>query len=287
MRHRLGSLFLLAGLAALGWCGALVTDALLGQRWAQQQLALPSSPPLPAAAARGGSAAPEVQAAAVRRAPDEEGSAIARLSIPRIGLAAAVLHGSDDRTLRRGPGHLENTALPGEPGNVVIAGHRDTFFLPLRRVAVGDDIYLATASGRFHYRVAAIDIVGPREVSVLEPTPEPTLTLITCYPFWVLGHAPERFVVRAESVDPIAPSAEEVLVREEIDRFQAIYNARLLREGGDAIEPALWFRDCSVTVGDAAATASCEAPRADQTVRRTFTLERRHDGWAIRSVAQR
>ncbi|MBI4266611.1 MAG: class D sortase [Acidobacteria bacterium] len=115
-------------------------------------------------------------------------------------LSAVVLHGSDAQTLRRAPGHLENTALPGESGNVVIAGHRDSFFWPLRNVQLGDDIFLETADRRFHYRVTSVRVVSPRDVHVLAPTDTPMLTLITCYPFWVFGNAPDRFVVRAAAV---------------------------------------------------------------------------------------
>ena len=85
-----------------------------------------------------------------------KGSAIAALSIPRVHLSSVVLHGSDSQTLRRGPGHLENTALPGESGNVVIAGHRDSFFRPLRNIELGDDIFLDMPGGRFHYHVTSL-----------------------------------------------------------------------------------------------------------------------------------
>jgi sortase A len=80
---------------------------------------------------------------------------------------------------------------------VVIAGHRDTFFRPLRHVKAGDEIVVDTPQARFQYRVTSLHIVHPQDVSVLEPTGDPVLTLITCYPFWVLGPAPDRFVVRA------------------------------------------------------------------------------------------
>jgi sortase A len=128
------------------------------------------------------------------------GAPIGELSIPRLGLVTMVLHGSDAGTLSRAPGHIERTALPGEPGNVAIAGHRDSFFRPLRRVRTGDDIYLDTAEGRFHYRVSSLKVVGPDDVSVLEATPVATLTLITCHPFWMIGPAPDRFIVRAAEV---------------------------------------------------------------------------------------
>ena len=132
---------------------------------------------------------------------------IGELTIPRVHLSAMVLHGSDSRTLRRGPGHIEHTALPGQAGNVAIAGHRDSFFRPVRDVRVGDDIYFATREGRFHYRVESLDIVRPDDMSVLDETEAPTLTLVTCFPFWVAGSAPDRFVVRAYEVDRAGTAA--------------------------------------------------------------------------------
>jgi LPXTG-site transpeptidase (sortase) family protein len=90
--------------------------------------------------------------------------------------------------------------VPGEGGNAVFAGHRDSFFRPLRHVRVGDDVFVDTSDGRFHYRVASTHVVGPRDLSVVAPTDEEVLTLITCYPFWLIGNAPDRFVVRATRV---------------------------------------------------------------------------------------
>jgi sortase A len=115
-----------------------------------------------------------------------------------------VLEGSDDDTLRRGSGHIEDTPLPGESGNVGIAGHRDTVFRPLKRVKAGDDLDLRTADRVFHYKVSRTLIVNPTDVYVLDPTEKPTLTLVTCYPFEFIGHAPRRFIVQAtlESAEP-------------------------------------------------------------------------------------
>ena len=186
----------IAGSAALVWCALLVADAMLSQRIARRSfehaLRADTSARPPGSDTTAGV---PLNAAAIRR-----GSTVADLSIPRVHLSAVVLHGSDAQTLRRGPGHVENTALPGEAGNVVIAGHRDSFFRPLRNLRRGDDIRLDTPQGRFHYRVASLGVTGPRDVSVLEPTDHDVLTLITCYPFWVLGAAPDRFVVRATRV---------------------------------------------------------------------------------------
>jgi sortase A len=111
-----------------------------------------------------------------------------------------VLEGSDEHTLRKGLGHIEDTPLPGESGNVAIAGHRDSFFRPLRNIQVGDDIMLDLPGERVHYKVSSYRIVNSSEVSVIAPTDDAVLTLVTCYPFWFVGSAPDRFVVRANFV---------------------------------------------------------------------------------------
>ena len=191
----LSYLLVIAGGAALGWCAAILTDAYLAQRIAREQLtSMPrtesaSSVPLPVPAL------PSPSLAMVKA-----GTPLAELSIPRIGLSVVVLQGSDTDTLRAGPGHIETTPLPGESGNVAIAGHRDSFFRPLRHVQVGDDILLDTPTARVHYRVSSYSVVNSSEVSVLEPTRDNMLTLVTCFPFQFIGSAPDRFIVRANFV---------------------------------------------------------------------------------------
>jgi sortase A len=120
------------------------------------------------------------------------------LGIPRLRLALAVLEGDDARTLDVAVGHLPDTALPWADGNTALAGHRDTFFRPLRHVAVGDDVHLDTQYGSFQYRVRHLAIVDADDLSVLSPSNHAGLTLITCYPFDYAGPAPRRFVVQAE-----------------------------------------------------------------------------------------
>ena len=122
------------------------------------------------------------------------------LRIPRLHLEAPLLAGSDDATLDRGLGHIEDTAPPGTDGNAGIAGHRDGFFRVLKDIAEGDAIELQTLGGRETYRVERTWIVEPDDVSVLDPTPSRSLTLVTCYPFYFVGSAPQRFIVRAVSV---------------------------------------------------------------------------------------
>jgi len=302
-------LLVTAGVATLIWCAVLVTDAAIAQRMARGSLEAaavaerPLLPPLPV---------PSTETPSRDRAASR-GSAIAALSIPRVHLSTVVLHGSDSRTLRRGPGHLENTAWPGDVGNMVIAGHRDSFFWPLRNIQRGDDIFLDTPEGQFHYRVTSLRVVDPHDLSVLAPTNEATLTLITCYPFWVLGHAPDRFVVRAAAVvdeasevpfarEPTRPLEsiltplvaepapresvvgvsvvvhdDDSLVRQAVERFRLAYNARLIARNEVDSGGPLRFGPCEVVVTGDRATAICEAAR-------TFTLERAVNGWAIKSI---
>jgi sortase A len=129
------------------------------------------------------------------------GAWVARITAPSVRLTATVLEGSDDATLARAAGHIETTALPGEPGNVGIAGHRDTTFMPVQRLRVGDAIDLTTSDRVYRYRVTRILIVDPEDVYVLDATEHATLTLVTCYPFTFFGHAPQRYVIQAELAD--------------------------------------------------------------------------------------
>ena len=122
---------------------------------------------------------------------------LAVLRIPKIRLDAPVLPGTDDRTLDRAVGHIEGTAQPGTEGNSGIAGHRDGFFRGLKDIAAGDVIELDTLEGKESYRVERTWIVNPEDVSVLDPTSTRAVTLVTCYPFYYIGSAPRRFIVRA------------------------------------------------------------------------------------------
>jgi sortase A len=125
---------------------------------------------------------------------------IARLEIQRLGLSVMVTEGDDRRTLRRAVGHIPGTALPGQNGNIALTGHRDTFFRPLRNIRLDDIVTLRTLQGDYRYRVLATQVVSPDHVSVLNPGRSETLTLITCHPFYFVGGAPNRFIVRAERI---------------------------------------------------------------------------------------
>jgi len=130
--------------------------------------------------------------------PTATGGLIGRIEIPRLGLSVIVVEGVDRLILRRSVGHIPGTALPGYPGNVGISGHRDTFFRPLRNIRRDDIITLTTLLGEYRYRVVSTKVVSPSEVDVLDPTDTEILTLVTCYPFYFVGFAPDRFIVRAE-----------------------------------------------------------------------------------------
>ncbi len=125
------------------------------------------------------------------------GVPLAVLSIPKIHLEVPVFEGTDDVTLDRGAGRIAGTAHPGQAGNLGIAGHRDGFFRGLKDVTTGDEIKLALPDGEATYVVDQITIVTPQDVSVLRPKPIPTITLVTCFPFYFVGSAPERYIVSA------------------------------------------------------------------------------------------
>lgn len=127
----------------------------------------------------------------------EVSEALAVLRIPKLRLEVPVLEGTDELTLNRGVGRIAGTAHPGEIGNVGIAGHRDGFFRPLKDISAGDTIQLVTTLGTDVYAVDRIRISNPPDVSVLRPTTRPSLTLVTCYPFYFVGPAPQRFIVEA------------------------------------------------------------------------------------------
>ena len=133
------------------------------------------------------------------------GSPVAKLSIPRLDTQLFVVEGSDDSDLRRGPGHMTGTAMPGAPGNCVIAGHRDTHFRVLKDIHKGDVIALNNGRDNFRYKVVSTSIVSPDDITALHQGGEAKLHLITCYPFYYVGSAPKRFVVEADLVEQALP----------------------------------------------------------------------------------
>ena len=312
-------LFVVAGIFMLGWCALVLADSGFSQWQAGRSLETMSlaasvAPPRLTDRAFQPPSTPQLR----------PGSVIGALSIPRVALGAIVLHGSDAQTLRRGPGHVERTALPGDGGNVVIAGHRDSFFRGLGEVVVGDDIFIDTPGGHLHYRVTSTRVVNAHDLTVLEPTDDAILTLITCYPFWALGRAPDRFVVRATLVSDtpfrsltvptpgppmpvvahtpsvidmsegafedrlIAHDDDTTLVRQAIERFRVTYNARIVSHNDARPGGLLQFHSCDVTLGDNQAIATCATDSPPQSGGSaggwTIRLERADRGWTIKTI---
>lgn len=137
----------------------------------------------------------------------ERGDVIGRVDVDRLGVSVAIVEGADEGDLAHAAGHLIGTAFPGQPGNAAIAAHRDTFFRPLRKIRPNDTIRVTTPDGDFHYRVAWTRIVAPDDMAVLRPDSGEELTLITCYPFYYVGEAPQRFIVRAKRIPEWSESA--------------------------------------------------------------------------------
>lgn len=125
------------------------------------------------------------------------GDIVGWLEIPRLNLSTVIFEGADQDVLERGAGHLPGSAFPGSQGNAVLAAHRDTFFRPLREIRPGDAVQIHQGRRDTVYIVQSARVVEPEDVEVLQPTPQPSLTLITCYPFRFIGPAPQRYVVRA------------------------------------------------------------------------------------------
>jgi len=174
-------LFFAFGIFALGYAGIVFADSHIYQAVEIQKFERTSPPPIPRILA--------------------EGDILGELQVPRLGLDAIVVQGDSTADLRRAVGHLSNSAMPGEWGNVALAGHRDTFFRPLRDVRLGDEIRFQTRERSFVYVVKSIEVVAPTDTRVLESSTGHDLTLLTCFPFHYVGPAPKRFVVRAREVD--------------------------------------------------------------------------------------
>jgi len=125
---------------------------------------------------------------------------LAILSIDKLDLKVPVYNGTDEINLNRGAGRIKGTARIGSTGNLGIAAHRDGFFRVLKDIEIGDSIEMLTHQGKTEFVVSSITIVDPSDVSVLAPTDDPTITLVTCYPFYFVGHAPKRYIVKGELI---------------------------------------------------------------------------------------
>lgn len=128
----------------------------------------------------------------------EDGEEIGTLSIPKLKQTFPIYYGESETTLKKGIGHVNGTALPGEASNSVLAGHRDTFFRHLNQLVVGDKLIVGRSGTYYIYKIKKIRIVNKDDKTVIVPKPRSTLTLTTCYPFTFIGPAPQRYIIEAE-----------------------------------------------------------------------------------------
>lgn len=216
LRRTLELFFLFAGMFALGvWSWSQLHEAVyqdwsnwafdrglagekisvidyLKNRWAGHTLA-PESVPLK-------------QPESTPTSASAKDALVGRIEIPRLHLQAIVREGTGDATLDIALGHIAGTPMPGQNGNVAVAGHRDKLFRGLKNIATGDQIVFETPTAKFAYLVEGTQIVKPADVGVLKPGVYPELTLVTCYPFTYIGSAPDRFIVKARQIEQVAVS---------------------------------------------------------------------------------
>jgi len=176
-------------------------NQILDESLSQAQQAPPTAQSSAAETDSLGSFQPRATPQEPPRKPLAQGELVGRIEIPRLGISTIVLEGVDSKTLRRGVGHIPETAPPGAGGNVGLAAHRDSFFRGLKDIRKNDIIRLKTLDGSYEYRVEQTEIVTPEDTQVLADTGVPELTLVTCYPFYYVGSAPKRFIVHAQRVE--------------------------------------------------------------------------------------
>jgi sortase A len=178
-----GNALIFGGVALLAWYGWTVHEQATAQRRAKEWL---------------------MKTTAVHRATPppsvRHGDVIGEIQIPRLQVSVMVFEGDDDGILSEGAGHIPGTALESGSGNIGIAAHRDTYFRPLRLIHANDVIDLKTPAGVSRYAVTETEIVQPSDVGVLAGAPGRDLTLVTCYPFYYVGNAPQRFIVHARKI---------------------------------------------------------------------------------------
>jgi sortase A len=165
-----------------------------GREWAHSWLKIPEGPQSPPPPR------PVAMATEPRLPSLEKNGLVGRLRVPRLHLSGMVREGTSEDTLGLSLGHVPSTALPGQNGNVAVAGHRDTLFRGLGGIHPNDLVLFETPGGKYVYQVEATQIVKPEDVSVLKAGDHSELTLITCYPFYYVGSAPDRFIVKARQV---------------------------------------------------------------------------------------
>jgi sortase A len=184
----------------LAYCAFVLVDAWMFQHRQEQGLERLRTTSAPSPTPLVESVDPESQPAIANSSKNTPGGLIGRIEITRLGVSVVVVEGSAKSTLRRAAGHIVGTALPGQPGNIGVSAHRDTFFRPLRNIERDDIITFTTVRGDYRYRVVSTTVVSPNNVAVLNPDGTEILTLVTCYPFYFVGAAPKRFIVRAARV---------------------------------------------------------------------------------------
>jgi LPXTG-site transpeptidase (sortase) family protein len=178
-----GNALIFGGVAFLAWYGWTVHERVTAQRRAKEWLIRTTAAHRPTS--------PQ---------PVRRGDVIGELDIPRLQISVMVFEGDDDGILKQGAGHISGTALRFGAGNIGIAAHRDTYFRPLRLVRPNDVIALKTPAGIARFAVTETAIVQPSDVGVLSSASGRDLTLVTCYPFYYVGNAPERFIVHARKI---------------------------------------------------------------------------------------
>ena len=189
------------GILLLGYCGFAFVDARIFQARESGNL---DRQLRDRRLASEGTPQPRFSTSGKAASAATEGGLIGRITIPRLLLSVVVIEGVTKTALRRAAGHIPGTALPGEAGNVGVAGHRDTFFRPLQNLRIKDEIQFSTLKGDFKYEVESLRVVEPDNVGVLAASGENVLTMVTCYPFYYVGPAPKRWIVRARQVSPHA-----------------------------------------------------------------------------------
>jgi sortase A len=200
-----GNALILAGIGGLGYWAWTTGEAMLYQYVQRTEFdnAIAESgtepgTPVPAKlSARPNSIAPQPARSKLSRFMTPDPLLIGRLEAPSLDLSVMLREGVDDDTLSKAAGHLPSSALPGEPGNFVVLGHRDTFFRPLKNVERGNLLRVVTPHGRFNYVVESFEVTDPESVKIVEGGPDRILTLVTCFPFRYIGPAPKRLVVHA------------------------------------------------------------------------------------------
>ncbi|HEX4664942.1 MAG TPA: class D sortase [Terriglobales bacterium] len=192
-RQKLSVILMIAGVILLGYVGSEYwamyrEQQALRQQWQEQQ---------------------KVQSSAESVAAPVKDDGLTRVSIPKINLDVIVVEGTNHKALRVGPGHLKQTPAPGELGNSVISAHRDTFFRHIYELAKGDEIQVRRNGRTYTFEVTGKKIVQPNDVSILNNTPDARLTLITCYPTYYIGPAPQRLIVFSKLIGDTHKAAQQ------------------------------------------------------------------------------